>query len=211
MRLRIRSSALLFQLATGACEQASRGDGSQAIVEIVLAVMTLETFINELAELPAYPPEFEDGRVAQFADIMREVEKSRGSLETRYRFAKWIFAGRAYDMGQTPYQDFALLLSLRNALVHLKPMDWEIDETSFGLTVNHPSVVERLKSKRLIVDTDSKEKGRTWLQVVSTKEVAKWACNRVVAMIRGAIDDLPSNPNRDRQKRWMKDDFQPIP
>ena len=62
------------------------------------------------------PPE-----AATFAQIMGDAEEDHASIDFKLRLAHWIVTGRPMDKGSKPYQDFALLMRLRNDLVHTKP------------------------------------------------------------------------------------------
>ena len=55
----------------------------------------------------------------------------RASLLSRLALSNWILTGKSVDRSSSPFQDFALLVGLRNDLVHFKPN--EDIRPAFGL------------------------------------------------------------------------------
>jgi len=102
-----------------------------AIPAILLSAAAAEAFINELAEWLAMERDFfkaaaekcqlrmHDG-LRSLADVLQEVEKSRGSLELKYLMASHVLSGKCFEKGAPPFDDFATLVKLRNDLMHLK-------------------------------------------------------------------------------------------
>jgi hypothetical protein len=96
--------------------------------------------------------------------------------------AHWIICGTPFDRGKSPYQDFDLLVDLRNALTHFKPDKVGSEKTR--------KLLARLKSSNLIPDSllpnydpNTPEQRAVWVHYLSTAKVAKWACNTAAAMI----------------------------
>jgi hypothetical protein len=107
-------------------------------------------------------------------------------------------AGRTFDKGVNPFQDFATLLELRNSLVHLK-----FDRTKGGpqpneIFVDCPPVVSRLRSKNVLAEFEGASNVVTsWVNRVSTPAVARWACNVVAAMVKDIVDSIPPSDLRE--------------
>jgi hypothetical protein len=57
------------------------------------------------------------------ADSVLEVEASKGSLESKFLVASFALSGTMFEKGAQPWRDFAALVRLRNALVHLRPLE----------------------------------------------------------------------------------------
>jgi len=93
---------------------------------ILMSVAALESKINEvfLSAVDKNPNVFkdvEDWIVDSLKEIWPHLEKH--SILTKYQIAL-IFSKKAeFKKGQNPFQDAAILVSLRNALVHYKP-EW---------------------------------------------------------------------------------------
>jgi hypothetical protein len=91
----------------------------------MFSVVALEAFLNEATELALdfsrHTPNSEPHVVSVFAEFMEDAERSRASLESKLILGNWILAGKRVEKGVQPHQDFSLLMSLRNDLVHFKP------------------------------------------------------------------------------------------
>ena len=119
----------LFLVAREAYEQLisahSRPKGvSVGLTAIVFAAVSLEALINEVTELAALEiaeQENSDPELLSFVEVIDEIERSRGSTRLKFLLASSVLGGETYEKGSNPYQDYALLTSLRDALVHLKP------------------------------------------------------------------------------------------
>jgi len=165
---------------------------NDAIVAVLLAVASLEGFINELADMASV---FRgDPRLAMLAEIVQDLEEDGASLRTKFRIAKWILTSEPYDEGKRPYQDFKTLLALRNALVHLKSEKFDFDrETGSVATDKAPPFLRDLEAKKLLrVITTSPSARAPWVARVSTSAVALWSCDTAKAMAQSLIDVLPN-------------------
>jgi hypothetical protein len=126
-----------------------------------------------VGQLCDYAPQSQP--VATFANVLRDAEKSRASVQSKFQLARWVLCREAYNQGSNPFQDFALLIDLRNSLLHLKP--W-------------PNVVQKLKAKGLI------QKGLEelnsiiggWTLLIQTQEIAVWACRSAILFIAEFLD-----------------------
>jgi hypothetical protein len=102
------------------------------VVAVVMAAGAVEGFINEFAErvdawapVGHLKPEF---RVAdRIADCGRELlrlEDQRVDIETKLLVAaKALGGGEILQRGRQPFQDFHVLLQLRNLIMHIKSRD----------------------------------------------------------------------------------------
>jgi hypothetical protein len=98
-----------------------------------------------------------------------------------FQWARILLAGQGYDKGAQPYQDFDLLMDIRNAIVHLKP------EKMYSKT---SPLMQRLMSKGICGET-SLQQPSSLVSQVSTRAAARWACNVAVDMVESIGDTLP--------------------
>lgn len=122
---RMLEAGVLFGVAIDAIRAIKvhprQGGQRSALVSIVFSVIALESFVNEMTEHAQNMAVTQPAEVGVFAQMMDEADDDHASLDFRLRLAHWILTGRIMDKGSQPYQDFALLISLRNDLVHTRP------------------------------------------------------------------------------------------
>ena len=89
----------------------------------MLALAFLEATINEVFESATHPElllgkmtEAERGALVEAKDMLRN-----NRLLDRFQLSLSIMGRAPFDRGQQPYQDAALVVQLRNALVHYRP------------------------------------------------------------------------------------------
>ena len=93
------------------------------------------------------------------------------------------------DKGGQPYQDFTLLMRLRNDLVHTKPNKPFIH----GKTTNeevHQALLKRFKDKRILADDRN---SGSWTYLVQTRAVAEWSCRTVARVISEVCSGVSQN------------------
>jgi hypothetical protein len=163
----------LMHIAFDAAERA-RADAQRpnaltldSITAIVMASAAAEAFINELAEDIEL---FRGGR-AHFdpdttslddcAAAVLKLEEARGTTEEKYLAASRALSGKAFEKGIQPFQDFAQLLDLRDAIMHLKPSD-----------TRGPKGTAALAQRKLTYVTDPP---LPWFDQLETPEMALWA------------------------------------
>jgi hypothetical protein len=189
---------------------------SDAIVSIVLAAASAEAFINELTELMAMTKSNRDqeGRampplLAAFADTLTEVEESRGSTTLKYLLASQVL-GKRLDKGRPPYQDFALLMTLRNDLMHLKPRDtFDLNEDRTRMTVRWPKYIVALQNRGLARTVPEKVIA-SWFELLKTEQLARWGCDTAVAIILAILSLIPDaadDPAQGLKFMFRRDDL----
>ena len=207
-----------------ACEARDRAaavvrDNPQAwptdtIVSIILAAATTEAFINELTEtvgIQRDSPWRQTNPISlplrAFADALQEIEESRGSLGLKYLIASQTLSGTSFDKGTNPYQDFAILITLRNDLMHLKPRDTFLEKQGSPLQIHPPKYIKALQQRGL-ARTPKKDVGMSWLNILQTLEMAVWACdtagNVIQAVLRLIPDDFVLDPAWGLKSIFMK-------
>jgi hypothetical protein len=153
-----------------------RGGKRSALVSVVFSVIALEAFVNEMTELAQNFTSPQPTEVKVFAQMMGGAD--RASIEFRLQLAHWILTGRIMDKGSQPFQDFALLISLRNDLVHTRPNDL----FTCGISTNeevHKRLVSKFKSKHIL----AVEPSGSWTHLVQTRAVAEWSAQTVAAVV----------------------------
>ncbi len=174
------------------------------LVAVVFAAIAGEAFINELADIAAHdsvvrldlgpePPEVDD-----LISLLSEAEANRAPTGFKFLVGKLALARRTYDKGANPYQDFATLIDLRNALVHLKTERFEGVLTKGGVIESrHPPVIDRLRAKNVLVELDNNGHA-SWTYLVSTAATAKWACNATAAIVRDLYSSMPASQFKEK-------------
>ena len=191
----IAHSPLLFSLAAQAHERslkahkegkAYQGD---AIAAVILAVASLEGFINDLVSLHSIL-----GRPLSLAIISEHWEVFEGlSIQAKYLLLGSLLK-RPFQKGAQPYQDFQLLIQLRNLLVHLKP--GEVLREGDRLQWREPGILKKLVARKLISDAVlniTHHQTTSWYVEMSNVKVAAWACNTTVAVVSHVRDGLPQS------------------
>ncbi|SRR6266568_4818849 len=179
----------LFGIALDALRRASTAPSStspaqaDACVAAIMAAAALEAFINEVA-FAARDPLVVDQVVHRLGDALKAVEQA--SLESKYQIAHLCLVGLPYDQGAPPYQDFVLLIKLRNNIVHRRTETFAMSEDWERTSRN--AVLEGLRT-RGVVSTEAGE----FMFIVETKAMAEWACNTVRSFARHLVAAMPSD------------------
>ena len=161
----------------------------KAIVAVVMAAASTEAFINELAVLIRHEqsetPPIQDVLIS-LSQCLLELEASRGSINLKYLLATQILTGRSVDTGVNPYQDFEILIKLRNEIMHVKSPSVIMK----GVHAKEQNIIKILESKRLTLPR-SRGSDDHWIIRVSSVSVARWACSAAISMIFSIVDQIP--------------------
>jgi hypothetical protein len=185
-------AGMLFKVA---CDHARRieappreGNQKPALVSVVFSVLTLEAFLNELAEF-AYDTYIRKPEVVDvLAEFLIDAERSNASLETKLTVGNWILTGTRLKRGEQPFQDFALLVRLRNDLVHFKANTRFEDGVPKGKI--HANLVEKFRDKKILAE-NIKDDELSWSALVQTKAVAEWSCKTAARMVSDLCNKIP--------------------
>jgi hypothetical protein len=195
----IFSSTTIFNVAIGAEAQCAAGAAIQenALVACIFSSMAIEALVNEIAEASGGVCASRGGenpKTGAIAEILSQIEAARGSVETKIQMLGWVCNEKMFDRGSNPMQDFRDLIALRNSLVHHKAI--RIDVYDDGrVESSTPSVIDRLRSRKLLI----KEELNThysWVQLVGSAQIAKWACETAFNMATGIVGSLPESTLR---------------
>jgi len=194
---RTLETATLFGIAVETAREikaAPRAGGQRpALISVVFSVIALESFMNEMTDyaqdMTDYQPFVEGPEALVFAQVMGDAEEAHARLESKFTLAKWILSGRNIDRGGQPYQDFALLMRLRNGLVHTKPNKLFIH----GVTTNgeaHGTMLARFGDKNILADDLN---SGSWTYLAQTKTVAEWSCRTAGHVVNDLCSAVPQN------------------
>ena len=188
------NSGVLYGIATCAYERTKTAPSDtttnqdDALTAVLFAAATLEAFIMELTlsaemgtKLSRVP-----SLVAPFASVLDEAESSRGSVRLKYLLAKAVLSGQPYEKGLQPYQDFDLLFTIRDAIVHYKPQK---------ITQDPHKIVAALAARGLCEPEEPHVKS-SWLHQITTRAVARWACNVVRDMVASLREHFPEDSEK---------------
>jgi hypothetical protein len=117
-----------------------------ALDAIVFSAVALEAFINEAVELATQPPPpgtSNPPSVNSFATLLADAERSHDSITLKFMRAHHAFTGSTYDAGRAPFQDFVLLVALRDAVVHYRPQDFFNVDARGVVTLTEAKIIAR--------------------------------------------------------------------
>ena len=201
----ISTYGTLLVVARRGCER-SKDVGQEAIVAIVFSALAVEGFVNHLATLTSGPLAERSGEeLRAFAGIMGDLEDQRVGVETKIQMAYYVLTREVLDRGALPYQDFSLLVDLRNGLVHSRPerIDWP-PRTDW----NPHRLVQRLVDRKVIPKPSSGQAPQ-FQAVVCCHEVACWAYNLALTMMNFLIEALPAGDFKE-SSAFIAGNFPPI-
>lgn len=184
-----------------------------ALESILFSVVALDGFINEATELASWSVAFEledtPHTVANFATLLTEAHRGRASLELKFQLSRLSLIGEAYDTSALPYQDFALLVELRNALIHDRPLNTFTPNSSApsGINFNPGEILDRLRAKHITADVEETGHITPWLDRISTIATARWSCRTASAMVYSLLDALPRSALQDRMELLYRAPF----
>jgi hypothetical protein len=186
--------AQLLQIAQRSSADRSPGP----MIAVVFSVMWLEGYTNYLFETIAWSVEVETPkmppRVQALSDIGAELEKQRARLPEKIQLLSMTLRGRTFPRGSNPYQDFDLLLAIRNRLVHQRPSRLDVHK---GLA----AIDEPRKIRQGLIDRGLLDRGAVKMPytiVLSKSEFGKWAYHTAYYMGRAIADCFP----RGLWRRW---------
>jgi hypothetical protein len=181
----------LFGIAKKAAGRSIK-DPDFSIISIMFSVSALEAFINESVELARLVPTSERQKVVDgYRSVMSELEDRKEALLIKFYIGLLVLSGTAWDEGTQPFQDFKLLVTIRNQIVHIKADRWEAKLSSRGPEPRSPSqypkFIAALQQKKLVGLRGS----RSWFELINNKRVARWACDTAAKITGAFADALP--------------------
>jgi hypothetical protein len=209
---------------------------NDALSAIILSVVSLEAALNELEALarniaPNFPS---DQRSAKLVSVLERIKQAHrlpwlaqvlrivvrkfsgspsprlsGSVADKLEAAFTILTGTSYNKGAAPFQDFATLIKVRNALVHPNAFSFTILSSGAVMTDPVEQLKQKVRSLGILANypTDSPE---PWADWVATKAAARWACNTAAAIVHSLF---PSSNDalQSTLRTSLANNFVPIP
>jgi hypothetical protein len=196
------------------------GGQVEALMAVIFAALSLETFINEVrpvAELSIEPDTTEASRLQMLAGALTELEAQKASTQTKYLIATLIIAGVPLDKTKVVYVNFKKLIELRNHIIHQKAFEEMREDAAGGISIEKRKL-EPFRSKGLLATSPFNEiEGvnsntilMNWLDEISTKAMAIWACNSASGMVNSFLDAIPQGRFRLKMDTAYRSSFQPI-
>jgi hypothetical protein len=110
----------------------------------------------------------------------------------KFRLARVLLDNKPYAQGARPYQDFALLIDLRDALTHAKGIElYEVGpDGSLAPTKRPPKVFDQLRSENILAEVLDPT-SQNWFNIMAMPAVARWGLTSASTMIRSLIDAMP--------------------
>ncbi len=178
-------------------------DQPDALSAIILSVVSLEALVEELVEvvrgLIPHCPEDSRARGKSLIEALELIEEGKGQLALKFQVAKLILSGTSYETGARPYQDFEMLLDLRNGLIHPKAFAVKSDQS--GTSVDPVRRFrEKLRSLEIIAEISGENVMAPLSTWVQTRATARWACNTSVEMAHS----LFGTPAEDRLVQLLR-------
>jgi hypothetical protein len=164
-----------------------------SLVAVVFGVMWLESYVNELLETLVFPDEDPTKlpkKLQALRVVAEEMEQRRAQLPEKIQVISAVLIGRPIDRGARPYQDFDLLLAVRNRLVHTKPirLTLHLDEER-SWSSDDPKKISRGLAERGFAGNNNPRGQLPWFYSVSIgPRFGRWALDVVDRMARAVAD-----------------------
>ncbi|EPI2807431.1 hypothetical protein ACS0KD_004401, partial [Vibrio vulnificus] len=134
--------------------------------------------------------------------------KNKGSTQNKFELGKLILSGSGWERDKAPYQDFVLLLKVRNELVHRKS-EYHEDTLTKGAgfperTIkDHPKFFKDLESRKLC---DTSAVDGSWIDLIQTPAFSAWCCDTALSMTSEfltSIQDVPDSKLKGRMQEIL--------
>ena len=183
------NSAALFNIARTARDRAVTSP-ADAVVTVIMAVAGLESFVNEILErlrFDSHQPTVELQRARAIAEAGNLYERT-ASVQLKVQLLSVALCGVQLDQGIQPYQDFDLLLTIRNAIAHQRPE--RLSDTG-GAPAEGQHVLKRLAARGLLSSLPSADTIHMTFGEITEPAVANWALDTALHMVRMVGGFLP--------------------
>ena len=178
----------------------------QPIIALFFSQIYLEAFINEII-FKSYCNGSKSNVDFINLDYLISIKPTLGriSLAQKYQYVKKTLTNEFYEKGRNPFQDFELLIKLRNHIIHLQPSETDDDCMEWS----EPEFVDFLASKGLMPRRDI-EAGPDLYQRMRTTELARWACITALNMAQSIADCFPPGSDKDTLNKRVETFFKRI-
>lgn len=190
-----------FNADTIKCKWDSEPARPEALFSVVFAAISMEAFMNELGlasqfkSIPDLP-----ANIVALGALLEEAEESRAQVMHKYQIAKFVLSGKTFDSGTAPYQNAAMLIALRNTLVHARGEATYAIKSGQMVQLDSQIVAKVRRTGAIASDDEICDKwGRqrgtlpemNWLDAISTKALALWSCKAAASLVIAILDALP--------------------
>lgn len=178
----------LFSLAEKAYERAKE-DCTESLSSIIISVIAFETFLNEFKDvIQRY--QSESDTLLSLKQILDNLEDEKASTILKTQMIYYHLTHELLDKGASPFQDYCQLTKIRNALIHKKPekYEWEPDDAD---KIYKPHNFTKFLADRGIIQKPHENNPPSWYQYVVQPEVARWAYNVCIKMLRCISQNIP--------------------
>jgi hypothetical protein len=156
-------------------------------VPIILAAMAIESFFNELADcVTRFAQENEPEAIVALGQILTEAEAANAQVSLKYTLTHFALTGKAINRGGSPFQDFALLVRVRNALVHSKPTPYSMNPTP----ENAHSLIKQLIARGILEKEVARKRGPSTRYILSPA-VSIWAYETAWNVVEHLVSLFP--------------------
>ena len=178
----IMESAIRYALNGKGVKHGYNAFAPHAISAYIITVAAFEAFLNEILLSPFARNLYRDSSIWDLSsDFIEKME-----LKAKTIILPKLLFGQSYSKNKQPFQDFSMLVRIRNDIVHYKMK-------------GEPKYVSTLVDKNVAMSAaKSKEDGDyPWPNKLSTTEGIRWANNTICKMVKELGTFIPE------KKRFM--------
>ncbi len=164
----------------------------------VFAVAAVETFVYELGEEAFRSEDKVHGEFFRgLGKLVRDMEESRFQLPVKLDWIARYLTGKRARGESGAFQDFEILVRLRNTIIHLKDSEETCWYEDGSIDVKGtPKIVDQLQSKGVIPP----DYMPSWIVAISDRKVAEWSCETAIRLVEALLGMLPTS----ELKRFME-------
>ena len=196
----------LFEIAKRSA-RAGTFENDGPIISIMFSVIALEAFINESVSLARSMPTAKTQKIVEaYSNVMSELEQRKEGIVIKYHLGLLVFSGATWDEGIQPFQDFKLLIVLRNAITHAKSDEWSVKLDYFRDHEPQRDVDEYPKFIRTLLQRGFIEKplsSESWLVLLNNPKVANWACKTAETITKKFFEAVPKGYYKESLKTHL--------
>lgn len=175
----------------------------------VLVAASLEAFINDFCRHKIDEIKWTDGE-AYWSKGLEGIIDQKIEVRSKWRLVPQLLWQKAFDESQSPWQDFNVLIRLRNLLLHYKTEYLPPGKVPGPLGhIQHLLSSEPQNINGPHTLTEALKESKTWTHRICNLEMAQWAFNTGVKMIKEFLEfaDQESKSNY----TWLLQGFGIIP
>ena len=154
----------------------------------VLVAASLEAFINDFCRHKIDEIKWTDGE-AYWLKGLEEIIDQKIEVRLKWQLVPQLLWQKAFDESQSPWQDFNVLIHLRNLLLHYKTEYLLPGKVPGPLGyIPHLLSSESQNTNKPHTLTEALRESKTWVHRICNLEMARWAFNTGVRMIKKFLE-----------------------